>query len=91
MLYLGTLKGLGLYKAPNGPLVNRCFTEEDDDLERGGASRVPSVAEPYEEPREGLLDFGSSRFLKAPFKNFQLRVNDLSELSNVSSSMLANF
>lgn len=45
-LYLGTLKGLGLYKAPNGPFAKRCFTEVDDDLETEGASRVPSVVEP---------------------------------------------
>ena len=91
-VYLGTLKGLGLYRAPNGPFVKRCLTEEDDDLETDGASRMPSLADSWEEPTESLLDFESNRFLKAPFKNFQLRVKDLSEPSTAwSSSMLAKF
>ena len=70
--------------------MNRCLTEEDDDLETDGASRVPSLADSREEATEVLLDFDSNLFLKAPFKNFQLRVKDLSEPSTIwSSSILA--
>ena len=86
--YLGTLNGLGLYKALRGPFARRCLTADDDDLLMGEASLTASVPESAEDPREVLLDLGSRRRLTASFRLLQVRGKDVSELSTACSSSI---